>query len=43
MTALTLNPRQRHWLRQAYRAGFWFFMIKGLAWMAAPVIFYHFW
>lgn len=29
-------------LRRVGQAAFWFFLLKGLAWLAAPVVFY-FW
>ena len=29
-------------LRRVGHAAFWFFLLKGLAWLAAPVVFY-FW
>ena len=28
------------WLKRAGVAGFWFFFIKGLLWLAAPLVFY---
>ena len=28
------------WLKRAGIAGFWFFFIKGLLWLAAPFVFY---
>lgn len=31
---------RRKWLRRAGMAGFWFFLIKGLLWLAAPFVFY---
>lgn len=30
------------WVKRAGVAGFWFFMIKGLLWLAAPLVFYFF-
>ncbi|MEO1034262.1 MAG: hypothetical protein AAFX44_01755 [Pseudomonadota bacterium] len=33
-------PNPRRWLARAGHAAFWFFAIKGLAWLAAPVVFY---
>ena len=41
--ALT-NPQaanRRKWLKRAGMAGFWFFFVKGLLWLATPVIFYY--
>lgn len=32
----------RKWLRRAGAFGFWFFLIKGLLWLAAPLVFYFF-
>ncbi len=29
------------WLKRAGIAGFWFFFIKGLLWLAAPLVFYY--
>ncbi len=29
----------RKWLRRVGIAGFWFFFIKGLLWLAAPLVF----
>ena len=43
MTAITKNttPASRaKWLKRAGTAGFWFFLIKGLLWLAAPFVFY---
>lgn len=31
---------RRKWLKRAGMAGFWFFLIKGLLWLAAPFVFY---
>lgn len=31
---------QHKWLRRAGILGFWFFLIKGLLWLAAPFVFY---
>jgi hypothetical protein len=28
------------WLKRVGVAGFWFFLIKGLLWLAAPLVFY---
>mgnify|MGYP000202227046 CR=1 FL=1 len=43
MTAITTDnaPVDRSkWLRRAGIAGFWFFLVKGLLWLAAPFVFY---
>ncbi len=37
----TTNDRTK-WLRRAGNIGFWFFFIKGILWMAAPLVFYYF-
>ncbi len=29
------------WLKRAGVFGFWFFFIKGLLWLAAPLLFYY--
>ena len=45
MTAITNDistqtlPRST-WLKRAGLVGFWFFFIKGLLWLVAPVFFY---
>lgn len=33
--------RRRKWLKRAGVAGFWFFLIKGTLWLAAPLVFYY--
>ena len=43
MIAITTDnvPSTRtKWLKRAGIAGFWFFFIKGLLWLAAPLVFY---
>lgn len=43
MTSVTANEismTRNKWLRRAGVAGFWFFLIKGLLWLAAPFVFY---
>ncbi len=40
MTATTIDSRK--WLKRAGVVGFWFFFIKGLLWLAAPLVFYFF-
>lgn len=44
MISITTNnaPSLRaRWLKRASLAGFWFFFIKGLLWLAAPLVFYY--
>ncbi|MEL6950189.1 MAG: hypothetical protein AAGM16_08750 [Pseudomonadota bacterium] len=43
MTAATMADGRPlpAWLKRFGAIGFWFFFIKGLLWMAAPVVFYH--
>jgi len=44
MTAITADtaPSTRaKWLKRAGIAGFWFFFIKGLLWLAAPFVIYY--
>ncbi|MEN7342502.1 MAG: hypothetical protein AAAFM81_06135 [Pseudomonadota bacterium] len=41
MTSLTQSLTNQLWIRRAGKIGFWFFMIKGILWMAAPLVFYH--
>ena len=43
MTAITndnATSTRAKWLKRAGIAGFWFFFIKGLLWLAAPLVFY---
>jgi hypothetical protein len=43
MIAMTTDnaPTDRTtWLKRAGAVGFWFFFIKGLLWLAAPLVFY---
>jgi hypothetical protein len=41
LSQITAAPsRRRHWLRRAGLLGFWFFLVKGLLWLAAPFVFY---
>ena len=40
MAAITVDNRK--WLKRAGVVGFWFFFIKGLLWLAAPLVFYFF-
>ena len=43
MIAITTDkvPSARaKWLKRAGIVGFWFFFIKGLLWLAAPLVFY---
>ena len=37
----TTNDRAK-WLKRAGKIGFWFFFLKGVLWVAAPVVFYYF-
>ena len=46
MNATTLETAQaptgqRTWARKMARLGFWFFLLKGLAWLAAPLAAWH--
>ena len=36
----TLANSRARWLKRAAKAGFWFFFIKGMLWLAAPFVFY---
>lgn len=38
---LTASRAMPAWLKRFGAISFWFFFIKGLLWMAAPVVFYH--
>ena len=40
-TAGSAPIEQTSWLKRAGLLGFWFFLIKGLLWMAAPLVFYY--
>ena len=43
MTAITadsLSDSRSKWLKRVGMAGFWFFFIKGMLWLAAPFVFY---
>ncbi len=43
MTAITTENAPNtsaKWLKRVGIAGFWFFFIKGLLWLAAPFVFY---
>ena len=37
-----LAPQQVIWLRRIALGGFWFFLGKGMLWLAAPFVFYFF-
>lgn len=39
-TSNTAHGTRAKWLKRAGMAGFWFFFIKGLLWLAAPLVFY---
>ena len=44
MTTITANAAltaRTKWLKRVGMAGFWFFFIKGMLWLAAPFIFYY--
>jgi hypothetical protein len=44
MNTVTMDSEhssQLSWLRRAGLFGFWFFMIKGILWLAAPLVFYY--
>jgi len=44
MINLTIVPTpmvQQKWLKRAGVFGFWFFLLKGILWMAAPLVFYY--
>lgn len=40
ITGNTLSETRGKWLKRAGIAGFWFFFIKGMLWLAAPFVFY---
>jgi hypothetical protein len=40
MTTITANPAPRAWLRRAGAISFTFFLVKGLLWLAAPLVFW---
>ena len=40
VTQQTANDPRGQWLKRLGVAGFWFFFIKGLLWLAAPLVFY---
>ena len=43
-TALDIPPAstgRRTWAGRIARLGFWFFLLKGLAWLAAPLAAWH--
>ncbi len=40
-TAGPVPTDQRKWLKRAGALGFWFFFVKGILWMAAPLVFYY--
>lgn len=43
MTATHSATGRQKWLKRAGAIGFWFFLVKGILWMAAPLVFYHLW
>ena len=40
--ASSRSPTHPRWLRRAGAISFWFFLIKGLLWLSAPLLFYAF-
>ncbi len=40
-SAISAPIEQHKWLKRAGAFGFWFFLIKGILWMAAPLVFYY--
>jgi hypothetical protein len=41
VTEVALSPdRRRVWLRRVGALGFCFFLVKGLAWLAVPLLFW---
>ena len=40
ITTETLSGTRINWLKRVGIAGFWFFFIKGMLWVAAPFVFY---
>ena len=40
MTIDYANITRAKWLKRAGIVSFWFFFIKGLLWLAAPLVFY---
>lgn len=40
MTTDNAPSTRATWLKRAGAVGFWFFFIKGLLWLAAPLVFY---
>ena len=38
--AISTTVDNRKWLKRAGIVGFWFFLIKGILWLAAPLVFY---
>jgi len=42
LTNPALTPHHAIWLRRIVLGGFWFFLGKGLLWLAAPFVFYFF-
>jgi len=40
MTMDYANITRAKWLKRAGIVSFWFFFIKGLLWLAAPLVFY---
>ncbi|MGB5166534.1 MAG: hypothetical protein WBN09_01435 [Woeseiaceae bacterium] len=38
--AMAIVSDNQSWLKRLGIVGFWFFLIKGLLWLAAPVVFF---
>jgi len=39
--SIPTSPVSRKWLKRAGVCSFWFFLIKGTLWLAAPLVFYY--
>ncbi len=39
-SAMAIVSENQSWLKRLGIVGFWFFLIKGLLWLAAPVVFF---
>ena len=40
-TVETASNEETSWLKRAGLVGFWFFLVKGLLWIAAPLAIYY--
>jgi len=38
--AMAIMSENQSWLKRVGIVGFWFFLIKGLLWLAAPLVFF---